>query len=77
MAAAKTLLNAAGLLKDNKKLLKKSTATEHATSSSSTATEHATSSRLCEIPAAPVYAVVHGGHQKPPYFAIFLFLEST
>ena len=44
MAAAKALLNAAGLLKDNKKLLKKSTATEHATSSSSTATEHATSS---------------------------------
>ena len=44
MAAANALLNAAGLLKDNKKLLKKSTATEHATPSSSTATEHATSS---------------------------------
>ena len=43
MAAAKALLSAAGLLKQNKKLLKKSTATEHATSSSSTATEHATS----------------------------------
>ena len=34
MAAAKALLNAAGLLKPNTKLLKKSTATEHATSSS-------------------------------------------
>ena len=44
MAAAKALLSAAGLLKHNNKLLKKSTATEHATSSSSTATEHATSS---------------------------------
>ena len=44
MAAAKALLTAAGLLCSNKKLLKKSTATEHATSSSSTATEHATSS---------------------------------
>ena len=44
MAAAKALLSAAGLLKHNKKLLKKSTATEHAPSSSSTATEHATSS---------------------------------
>ena len=44
MAAAKALLTAAGVLKHNKKLLKKSTATEHATSSSSTATEHATSS---------------------------------
>ena len=39
MAAAIALLSAAGLLK-----VKKSTATEHATSSSSTATEHATSS---------------------------------
>ena len=34
--------SAAGLLKHNKKLLKKSTATEHATSSSSIATGHAT-----------------------------------
>jgi hypothetical protein len=32
---------------------------------------------LCEIAAAPVYAVVHGGHQKRSYFAFFLFLEST
>ena len=40
MAAVKALLSAAGVLKQNKKLLKKSTATEHATSSSSTATEH-------------------------------------
>ena len=44
MAVAKPLLSAAGLLKHNNKLLKESTATEHATSSSSTATEHATSS---------------------------------
>ena len=43
MAAAKALLSAAGLLKINKKVLKKSTATEHAAPSSSTATEHATS----------------------------------
>ena len=43
MAAVQALLSAAGVLKHNKKLLKKSTATEHATSSSSTATEHATS----------------------------------
>ena len=28
--------------------------------------------RLCEIAAAPVYAVVHGGHQKLPYFAFFV-----
>jgi hypothetical protein len=41
-SAAKALLTAAGVLQHNKKLLKKSTATEHATSSSSTATEHAT-----------------------------------
>ena len=27
---------------------------------------------LCEIAAAPVYAVVHGGHQKPLYFAFFV-----
>jgi len=40
MAAAQALLSAAGFLKHNKKLLKKSTATEHAKSSSSTATEH-------------------------------------
>ena len=43
MAAAKALISAAGFLKLNKKLFKKSTATEHATSSCSTATEHATS----------------------------------
>ena len=43
MAAAKALLSAAGLLKINTKVLKKSTATEHAAPSSSTATEHATS----------------------------------
>ena len=30
------------------------------------------SPRLCEIAAAPVYAVVHGGHQKLPYFAFFV-----
>ena len=42
MAAAKALLTAAGLLKPMSRQLKKSTATEHATSSSSTATEHAT-----------------------------------
>ena len=35
------------------------------------------SPRLCEIAAAPVYAVVHGGHQKRSYFAFFLLLEST
>ena len=40
MAAAKALLIAAGLLKQNKKLVKKSSATERSTSSSSTATEH-------------------------------------
>ena len=45
MAAARALLSAAGLLKPNSKLLKKSTATEHASSSSSTATEHATDER--------------------------------
>ena len=45
MAAAKALLSASGLLKPNTKLLKNSTATELATSSSnSTATELATSS---------------------------------
>ena len=27
---------------------------------------------LCEIAAAPVYAVVHGGHQKRSYFAFFV-----
>ena len=41
-AAAKALLTAAGLLKQNNKIIKKSTATEHAKASSSTATEHAT-----------------------------------
>ena len=40
MAAAKALLIAAGLLKQNKKLVKTSSATERSTSSSSTATEH-------------------------------------
>ena len=40
MAAAKALLIAAGFLKQNKKLVKKSSATERSTSSSSTATEH-------------------------------------
>ena len=40
MAAAKALLIAAGLLKQNQKQLKKSSATERSTSSSSTATEH-------------------------------------
>ena len=45
MAAAVALLRGAGLLKQNKKLIKKSTATEHASSSSSTATEHATDER--------------------------------
>ena len=40
MAAAKALLIAAGFLKQNKKLVKKSDATERSTSSSSTATEH-------------------------------------
>ena len=40
MAAAKALLIAAGLLKQNKKLCKKSSATERSTSSSSTAREH-------------------------------------
>ena len=45
MAAAQALLSAAGLVKPNTKLLKKSTATERATSTSkSTATERATSS---------------------------------
>ena len=50
MAAVQALLSAAGVLKPNTKLLKKSTATEHATSSSqsdpattSNATEHAVS----------------------------------
>ena len=41
MAAAKALLSAAGLLKRNNKLVKKSTARVHAPSSFSTATEHA------------------------------------
>ena len=45
MAATVALLRGAGLLKQNKKLIKKSTATEHAASSSSTATEHATDER--------------------------------
>ena len=49
MAAAKALLNAAGLRCSNNTLLKKSTATEHATSSSSTATEHAISSSPLDL----------------------------
>ena len=52
MAAAKALLTAAGLLKHNSKLIKKSTATEHATSASSLAAEHATSSSLPDPAAA-------------------------
>ena len=45
MAAVQALLSAAGVLKPNTKLLKKSTPTEHATSSSqpAEATEHAVS----------------------------------
>ena len=58
MAAAKALLSAAGMLKQNKKLLKKSTATEHATSSSGTATQHATSSSPPD-PAASTDDVSH------------------
>ena len=33
------------------------------------------SPRLCEIAAAPVYAVVHGGYQKLSYFAIFFVIR--
>ena len=52
--AAKALLSAAGLLKPNTKLLKESTATEHATSSSSTATEHAPAASTDDVSRLPL-----------------------
>ena len=52
--AAMALLSAAGLLKPNTKLLKKSTATEHATSSSSTATEHAPAASTDDVSRLPL-----------------------
>ncbi len=52
--AAKALLSAAGLLNPDTKLLKISTATEHATSASSTATEHAPAASTDHVSRLPL-----------------------
>ena len=52
--ATNALLSAAGLLNPDTKLLKISTATEHATSASSTATEHAPAASTDDVSRLPL-----------------------